>query len=45
MLAACLSSTSQSATIFSVGAQPRISLEALPPAPMEAMFSFSLGDL
>jgi len=31
--------------MFSVGAQPRMSLAAFPPAPMEAMFSFSLGDL
>ncbi len=38
------SSTSQSATMFSPE-QPLISLEALPPAPMDAIFSFSLGDL
>ena len=31
--------------MFSVGAQPSISLAALPPAPIEAMFSFSFGDL
>src|SRR5262245_57802456 len=29
----------------SIGAQPRMSLAALPPAPIEAMFSFSFGDL
>src|ERR1044071_3909614 len=56
MPAAWLSFTSHNATIFSpageglpveesMGAQPRISLAALPPAPMEAIFSFSLGDL
>ena len=42
--AACSSSTSQSATMFSL-AQPLISLDALPPAPMDAIFNFSLGDL
>ena len=42
--AARSSSTSQSATMFSAE-QPLMSLEALPPAPMEAIFSFSLGDL
>ena len=31
--------------MFSVGAQPWMSLAALPPAPIEAIFSFSLGDL
>jgi hypothetical protein len=31
--------------MFSVCAQARISLAAFPPAPMDAMFSFSLGDL
>ena len=31
--------------ILGGGAADRISLAALPPAPMEAMFSFSLGDL
>jgi hypothetical protein len=40
MAAACLSSTSHSATMFSVGAQPRMSLAAFPPAPIEAIFSF-----
>jgi hypothetical protein len=30
--------------MFSV-AQPRMSLDALPPAPIEAIFNFSLGDL
>src|SRR5215472_6526361 len=29
----------------SMGAQPRMSLAAFPPAPIEAMFSFSFGDL
>jgi fructose-specific phosphotransferase system IIC component len=37
-------STSASATMFSVS-HPRRSLNAWPPAPMPAMFSFSLGDL
>ena len=45
ILADFLSSTSHNATMFSVGAQPRISLSAFPPAPIEAIFSFSLGDL
>src|SRR5881394_3965065 len=44
MLAACLSSGSHNATMFS-DEQPRMSLAALPPAPMDAIFSFSLGDL
>ncbi len=39
-------STSHSATMFSPKrAHPEMSLAALPPAPMEAMFSFSFGDL
>ena len=42
--AARFSSTSQSATIFSE-AQPLRSLCAFPPAPMDAMLSFSFGDL
>src|ERR1039458_4245411 len=42
--AACFSSTSHSATMFS-DAQLVRSLAAWPPAPIEAMFSFSLGDL
>src|SRR5215470_14394261 len=29
----------------SMGAQPRMSLAAFPPEPIEAMFSFSFGDL
>src|SRR5260370_42194690 len=45
MADACLSSTSHSATIFSDAANPRMSLPALPPAPIEATFNFSLGDL
>src|SRR5690349_12248271 len=44
MRAAFFESTSHSATMFS-DSQPVISLSALPPAPMEAMFSFSFGDL
>jgi hypothetical protein len=31
--------------MFSVGAQPAMSLAAFPPAPIDAIFNFSLGDL
>jgi hypothetical protein len=31
--------------MFSVGAQPAMLVGARPPTPMQAMFSFSLGDL
>jgi len=39
------SSTSQRATMFSVGEAARMLLAPWPPEPMAAKFSFSLGDL
>src|SRR5450759_1088128 len=45
MAAARALSGSANATIFSVGAQPLMSSAARPPAPIEAILSFSLGDL
>ena len=45
VLAARRSSTSQSATMFSVGAAAADVAAPCPPEPMAAKFSFSLGDL